>query len=329
MEITNRIQYYDQMKGIAIIMVVIGHITLFSFGYDPSDVVKMLGIFHMPIFFYISGYFTYKENTTSRYLIEKLSKRSLNLLVPFIVFGFLWCEFTNNSFIQLFLGGGGRYWFLWVLFLLSTFFIVYGHLIQNIKKEWLYITLWIVPYCIIMFLKLFEVKIGGIHSIFCINHINSYYRYFLIGYLCRKYTRFNNLLFKNEIVYGIGFILYFLQWRYCNIHNAALIFFGGLGAIIVLQQYLESKQHVDNVCTKYLSKIGKASLSIYVIHYFFIPNLPVEIHEFLNAENPFIWQLVFAAALSMPIIAASMFVGQLIESNKYLNLLFFGKMFHK
>ena len=56
-----RIDYFDQMKGVAILLVVIGHVMQFSFGIPKSNVVDMLGIFHMPIFFFVSGYFTYKE----------------------------------------------------------------------------------------------------------------------------------------------------------------------------------------------------------------------------------------------------------------------------
>ena len=46
-----RLEYFDQMKGIAILLVVVGHVMQFSFGIAKSNVVDMLGIFHMPIFF--------------------------------------------------------------------------------------------------------------------------------------------------------------------------------------------------------------------------------------------------------------------------------------
>ena len=85
----SRISYFDQMKGVAIILVVVGHIMQFAFGYSQSDVVRMLGIFHMPIFFYISGYFLYKEESDVRGMLCKLYKRVLNLLIRYLVFGML------------------------------------------------------------------------------------------------------------------------------------------------------------------------------------------------------------------------------------------------
>ena len=55
-----RICYLDNMKGVAIILVVIGHIMQFSFGFETSQPVKFL-CFHMPLFFYISGFLAYKK----------------------------------------------------------------------------------------------------------------------------------------------------------------------------------------------------------------------------------------------------------------------------
>lgn len=45
-----RIEYFDQMKGVAILLVVIGYVMQFSFGIPKSNVVDMLSIFHIQIF---------------------------------------------------------------------------------------------------------------------------------------------------------------------------------------------------------------------------------------------------------------------------------------
>lgn len=324
-----RIEYFDQLKGIAIILVVIGHVMQFSFGFDSSDVVDMLGIFHMPVFFYISGYFLYKQIDKISLLFVKLYRRTLSLLVPYLVFGALWCMLSGYSFRTLILEGDGRYWFLYVLFLLSSFFILYGYFLQRIKRGWVYICLWILPYLAIIIVKVYENNVGGVADVLCVNQLNTYYRYFLIGYLCRRYSKLNSFLFKNDIVYALGLLSYFLQWRLCDTHNMALIFLGGIGAIIVLQRYVEMVQTSDNWVLSALSKIGCMSLSIYVIHYFFIPEISGVIHDlaYAGGGNIFLWQLLLSALLALPIVGASMFVGKLIETNKYLNIVFFGRLF--
>lgn len=316
-----RIAYLDSMKGLAILLVVIGHVMQFSFGKNPSDVVTMLSIFHMPIFFYISGYLLYKEPSSFKDMITRLAKRAASLLVPYFVFLALWSIFSDVNYVSLVFMGGERYWFLWILFQLSIFFMFYGYTISGIKKDWIYITLLIIPYLFLILIKIFNM--GGV------NHLVTYYRYFLIGFLCKKYSVFNNLMLRNEIVYATGFIMYFLQWRYSCLHNMVLIFMGGIGAIVVLQRLfvVMERSHKSVSLLALLSKVGTKSLSVYVLHYYFIPDVERVVSVVLDVGNPFIWQLTLSLLLSVPIVAASIFIGQLIESNKYLNLLFFGKIF--
>lgn len=318
----DRIHYFDQMKGLAILLVVIGHVMQFSFGYAQSDLVNMLGIFHMPIFFYISGYFAYKEIPSFMGLMKRLERRAMSLAFPYISFVFLWCLFSETNVMGLLLGGGGRYWFLYVLLLLSLFFMVGEYVIGKIKKDWLYIVCWLLPYCMLIFLKIKHIDIipGGVTS-----HIVTYYRYFLIGYLCRKYIKLNTFLFKHPMVYALAFIFYFTQWYFCDSHQMLLIFAGGLGAIIVLQRFFEL-QTKQSKSMRLLEYMGENSLSIYVIHYFCIPDLSRTMYSLLDASNPFIWHLLFSSSLSLVIIAMSVFVGRLIENNSYLRLVLLGKL---
>lgn len=160
----SRLAYFDQLKGLAILLVVIGHVMQFSFGYAQSDLVNMLGIFHMPIFFYISGYFAYKELPSFKGMVRKLRHRMVSLALPYLSFVFLWCLFSETDALSMFLGGGGRYWFLYVLLLLSLFFIIGEYAIGKIKKDWLYILCWLLPYCMLLLFKIKHIEIipGGV-----------------------------------------------------------------------------------------------------------------------------------------------------------------------
>lgn len=73
-----RIEYIDIAKGIAIIMVLLGHIDLCPIGLKSS-----IYSFHMPLFFILSGYFM-KEGIEIRLLIKKLFK---SLMVPYLIIG--------------------------------------------------------------------------------------------------------------------------------------------------------------------------------------------------------------------------------------------------
>ena len=64
-----RIEYFDLLKGIAIFMVVMGHaLTMCVRLLDSSFLFKLIGQVHMPVFFFISGYLTYKANADKQFI---------------------------------------------------------------------------------------------------------------------------------------------------------------------------------------------------------------------------------------------------------------------
>lgn len=81
----------DQAKGLAILLVVFGH--LIANGYPPGnawyDTAKdIIYSFHMPFFMYLSGYvFSLTDKQRSADYGALLRDRALRLLVPFVLFG--------------------------------------------------------------------------------------------------------------------------------------------------------------------------------------------------------------------------------------------------
>lgn len=205
-----RLSYFDRMKGVAILFVVVGHVFLFSFGTRTS-VFTMLSIFHMPIFFYISGYLAFKQITGIKELGLRLWKKTHALLFPYIAFAGIYCFFFKKDFVHLLSVGGAEYWFMYVLFLLTVFFLLYEQVVKNIKNPYLYVLAWVTPYAMLLFIQHSvwrNVYMGG----GCvINQLVAYYRFYLLGYLCKKYKSINNLLFYNKYVYAIGFVAFFRQ----------------------------------------------------------------------------------------------------------------------
>ena len=95
-----RIEYFDLLKGIAIFLVVMGHaLTMCIRGIDAAFLFKLIGQVHMPIFFFISGFLTYKDT----FAPPALMKRFLQLIIPFFVVKVF-------NFIQLKLPFSGNNW---------------------------------------------------------------------------------------------------------------------------------------------------------------------------------------------------------------------------
>ena len=85
-----RIESFDVLKGIAILMVVMGHVITYGvYRIDSSVVFRLIGTVHMPLFFFISGYFTVREKEGALAL-PGLWKRFRHLIIPMVIDTTLW-----------------------------------------------------------------------------------------------------------------------------------------------------------------------------------------------------------------------------------------------
>ena len=111
--------HLDALKGLAIILVVTGHIIAFSHPgtVDKSLLFNLIYSFHMPLFFFISGYLVFGRfgPTTSGWI----QKKFVQLIIPYTIFTFFyffilfecqlrksagalaigWIDFVINSYI--------------------------------------------------------------------------------------------------------------------------------------------------------------------------------------------------------------------------------------
>lgn len=137
----------DIAKGIAILLVIVGH------SQGPAILNSFIYSFHMPLFFIVSGYF-YRSKGVSESLKNDLKRlvvpylfASLCICVWMLVLSFKWSDnsYIKNEMIAAFWGSGmihtsplwgsipfvGAIWFLLALFWSKNIFNVLRYLIQN------------------------------------------------------------------------------------------------------------------------------------------------------------------------------------------------------
>jgi fucose 4-O-acetylase-like acetyltransferase len=90
---SKRIEYIDIARGIGILLVVLGHN---DFGYISPFGYKVIYSFHMPLFFFLSGYFL----KTSIPFFDFFKKRFNSLLKPYLFILFI-IYFTSVSFEKM------------------------------------------------------------------------------------------------------------------------------------------------------------------------------------------------------------------------------------
>ncbi len=96
---TSRIAYIDICKGIGIVLMVLSHVGLI--GRIGAGINWIIHSFHMPLFFFVSG-FLYKS-TMNNSIIDFLKKKTISLLVPYFSFAILYFCISNflYSYVNL------------------------------------------------------------------------------------------------------------------------------------------------------------------------------------------------------------------------------------
>lgn len=121
-DLKQRNVYIDMTRGLAIILVVLGHAIQNTFqDYDENIIFRIIYSFHMPLFMFISGFVNYRGEKNFFWL----KRRAKSLLIPFIIWMFLpfilnqiWdIKQISSSIYEIVKSPDNSNWFIYILFL--------------------------------------------------------------------------------------------------------------------------------------------------------------------------------------------------------------------
>lgn len=287
---TSRKAYWDIVKGIAIVLVVIGHAIQYVNieGWTTSYVERSIYIFHMPLFIAVSGYFFYNSAIKNTYF-SFICKKGKSILLPSITFGCIILllkiagNLLKNRTFSLPEIDNWEYFGLWYL----TFLFI----LCAIGKTFLN---WLPRYAECIWLLLIIVSVFNT-EIYMGRIFSTLAPYFLLFIVFRKYDfiRLPFIVFATSLcVFAIAlyyssfdYSMYFMSCEADNyILKYILRFVAGLSGVIIvlyLTKYIEKVK----IASDYLSRIGKHTLPIY-----FISTLIFHFYQYVNfhTENIFV-----------------------------------------
>jgi fucose 4-O-acetylase-like acetyltransferase len=310
---TKRIEYIDNIKGFTILLVVMGHVIANWFSSysvvlkDDTDnqlmVWKLIYSFHMPLFMFCSGLFQpiLTRESTFKDILHIIAKRFKVLIIPyFISGGLLWLVTGRPSF----------YWYLLVLFEFTvlTLFVSWiankfsrkTNIIEGLLIVGLVIVIHIINTCFHKYERLPLLDIG---------HLNWFF-YFILGYVMAKYKLldviFKNWLYSLSIVVFVSLFVVFDIYGYKLPHGGLVINkLLPLSAIYAVFYFFKNFLDDSNIIYRFVNQLGKFSLEIYILHFFFLIKIPVlgeTIHHWvLNGGGG---KLVFVSGISLSLIMA-------------------------
>lgn len=253
-----RDSYFDKIKFFAILSVISAHTTT-SYRF-MSFVFNTFGILGVPIFLFISGYFSRNSNIP---WIIFLKRKLLKLILPWLLIGsvvyFISSNFGANlntidftSYFEFILGFNSYLYFVPVILIIQ--FII--KILKNKPKILLVISMLAFFYQFLVSLQIIETNLMYLDVFF-------WFPYFVSGYYLSELNQFNQSIVK-KIIWMIVIlstilimILIFDQISYFTV-TGFLINWTSILYIIVLRRI--------NLKDDFFSKVGKNSYTIYLIH---------------------------------------------------------------
>ena len=361
-----RLQYMDVLKGIAIFMVVMGHVlTMCVREIDRTTLFKFVGEIHMPLFFFISGWFTLKiqQDDEQRRLWKKpaLLQRAKRLIIPMLFMSTLWVYYFPHSGLQSpldstfeglwFSEWKNGYWFTLVLFEVLVIYYLLAGIVSRMRGLIAQTVILIITWALLLAVS--QTVSPETNGLLMLSLLARFFPVFMAGVLASAYRDKFERLTQSSTSFTISLIfasilLYFIcwPWEFESLHiNVATIQLDVEIARSVFQILLAyiaitvvkpwcSKAIAPSVTTgshkiaRMWQFIGKESLTIYLMHYFFLFPMGIWRPALESVNLGFVPCLVFAAFWSFAIIAVVLTVNYIIQPSCLLSFLIAGREKH-
>ncbi len=335
---TRRIEYIDAMRGFTMLLVVYSHIVVQCLHLHSYTFNHFFIIFRMPLFFFISGWVMYKatrewgKEETGQFIKNKF----LVQIIPTVVFLASFIYIFQVTDTTLWFGAGKcGYWFTYTLFQYFLFYVITMTLVprkwKHTKKE----DAIVITVASVVVIVSFCTRLFVITDVVLAHYIGAiqwyYYVFFCLGTLVKKYFNpfirlTDNKWFMTTII-ACTFILAILQERTDDLTFIIPgLLMSGMCIFIVFTFFRKNEQHFtkDRRLGRILQYIGRRTLDIYLLHFFFLPENLRFVGDFFDQHSNPTLEFFISMALALMVIALSLAVSNVIRLSPLLAKYLFG-----
>lgn len=257
---------------------------------------KIVYSFHMPLFFFISGYLA-KAILDSSQKIKILQKKISRLLVPYFFVGIcylplkiIFSQFANKSYdfselwkILIGVNPDGELWFLYVLFLVSAVAIIFGNRVNDIGL-----------------IVAAALAILDVHTYFLVIKFLWFNFFFVFGIYCRK--NFPKLIQETTSKSALGYLAAFVIGNYYN-----LFFVPAISGIVLCLWISWKISQTEFAAVKILEILGLFSMDIYILSDLIKIPFRIVFWNFLHMYTATFW-VCFLGAVTGAVILSKYFI---------------------
>ena len=329
-----------------------------------SAALQFFLLFRMPLFFFISGFLAYKASRVwnARTLGELSLKKLRVQIIPTVVFFLLFLAmipttpFVTSLNEALASSMKAGYWFTLVLLYMLLTFYVFSYVEQNLSSfHFSLFTIhfslssFLLPLLFIVSLCLFETCYLPRYFSWALGYkgppnefmnysslveLFRYFPFFLFGSIVHRYWEQAQRLMDARWFFPIVTLLALIctldviKWHTLRMAWTSLPH--TLAMFLLLSMVFMFFRHYHEFFeqTRFgqgLQFIGRRTLDIYLLHYFFLPKLPM-VGEFfrVNRQN-FILDTTASLAVALLVVAFCIVTSQLLRVSPFLKKYLFGR----
>lgn len=271
-----RSDWVDYAKALGIILVVYGHVAkgLSSAGIEAQfksfeTITSIIYSFHMPLFFFVSGFFFYnslKKRGGTKLILRKLDTVVYPYLIWSIFQGIIEVFLSNytsgdvtfSEVFSLLWLPRAQFWFLYVLFI---FFSVSTIIFSLFSKKTV-ILLFLLSIVLYVYSPNFSVNL-------IIRLIKGYFVFFVFGIFFSLYFKVEQIstLFSLSLLTSGFIISQYLFHVTLGLHYSDIGFESLLLALVSILFLVSLSSQISRLIpNKVLANIGKLSMAIYLMH---------------------------------------------------------------
>lgn len=348
-----RLRYFDMLKGVAIFLVVMGHvITMCVREVDRTALFKFIEHIHMPLFFFISGWFTFKIADTGRVVTPGIGQRALRLLLPMVAVSSLWVFYFPHSGLESPLESTfpalwantwkNGYWFTLVLFEIFLIYAASTRLLSMCANVYASVGCALAIWAVLLSLYLYVLP-ADISGYLSLELTAAFYPAFMFGVLARRYrdgfmSAVHSSACQTVAMLVFAVVLYMCCWPWeFGIEGLTSILLNSLLHITLSviafavfeswadKAFSDTARPVTRTIASVWEYIGTQSLGIYLLHYFFMFPMGSVFRTTLQGLNlSLVPMMLFSAFWAACIITVVLGTMKVISFSKPLSLLLTG-----
>lgn len=339
-----RIEYIDAMRGFTMLLVVYSHVSRFCLNCKINEVFTYNDLFtefRMPLFFFISGFVFYKiQRIWNWENLKKFfsAKIKVQVISP-LIFLLLFCIFTKVSFVEIVTKNFmSEYWFTFALFEFFLLYIALELVLGKKKKD--------LP-------KSFEgilLLVGGVLYVLTSQNIADhmpiakeyliatgfmklhYFIFFCFGAMVKNhfdtFTKTLDTGYMSLLAIVTYIVVNVLMFTYSNaMLHFALYFIAGVSGIVTVFAFF--REHQDSFSSnsrfgRAMQYVGRRTLDIYLIHYFFVKGSWINILPADIVNYPFI-EFIVSFTLAIVVVGMCLVVSNILRTSPQIASFMFGQ----